>query len=745
MVAFFGHPRDQDLSTEYKYRAFISYSHKDEKWASWLHRSLETFRVPKNIVGMETPMGTVPERLGKVFRDRDELASSSSLGDELTQALRDSACQIVICSPHAANSHWTNEEILTYKRLGRENRVFCLIVDGEPYASQFEETAEFECFPNALMYQMGEDGNLTERRAEPIAADARPHGDGKQNAKLKLISGMLGVGFDDLKQREQQRRQRRMALITAAATVGMVITTGLAALALIARNEAEYQRNQAEIEAETARQTTQFMVGLFEVSDPSESLGNSITAREILDKGAERIETELEDQPEIQATLMDTMGTVYTSLGLYDPAVSLVSQALERRAALFGRKHPEVLASLNHLGEVQTLQADYEQAAKNLGEALAARREIFGDENAEVANTLSDLAEVLTLQGDFVEAEKLIRESLNIRRALYGTAHDEIAESLEALGLNMYDQGNLEGAIEELNSSVAMRRELHGDLHPELAAAVGNLALVLADLGQLEEAENLYQEALTMQRKLHGDAHPEVAFALNNIGTVRQQRNDLAGAQAAFSESLEILRELLGDSHPRVATTMSNIALVLYDRGDVAGAIDMARQTLEMRRDVLGARHPEVSSSAVVLAIWLTETGAYEEAEVLIDEAISIREDTLNDDHPRLALARVVKANLLIATDRHREALALAQQVRSGLLQGFAEDHWLVAYASSAEGAALVQLGSYTEAEPLLLASMEPLELALIPGAAKQHRLRLADLYAGLGRPGEEAKYRTAN
>ncbi len=733
------------MTTEYKYRAFISYSHKDEKGAAWLHRALETFRVPKNIVGQTTPKGTVPERLGKVFRDREELASSSSLGAELTQALEDSACQIVICSPNAARSHWTNEEILTYKRLGREDRVFCLIVDGEPNASQFEETAEFECFPEALRYQMGQDGKLTDKRAEPIAADARPHGDGKQNAKLKLISGMLGVGFDDLKQREAQRRQKRMALIAGAATVGMVFAIGLATFALIQRNEANLQRTRAEAEAETAKQTTQFMVDLFKVSDPSESLGNTITAREILDKGAERIETELEDQPEIQATLMDTMGTVYTSLGLYDPAVSLVSQALEKRAALFGRKHPEVLNSLNHLGEVQTLKADYEQAEKNLREALEARREISAEDNAEVASTLSDLSEVLTLQGKYSEAEALIREALAIRRTLHGTTHEEIAESLEDLGLNMHNQGDLDGAAEELRAAVAMRRELHGDRHPELAAAIGNLALVLADLGQLQEAEDLYEEALTMQRKLHGDAHPEVAYALNNIGTIRQQRGNLPGAEAAFAESLAILRDLLGETHPRVATTMSNIAIVRYDRRDVSGAIAMMRQTLNMRRNVLGADHPEASKSAVVLAIWLTETGDYTEAEALIDEAIAIRVASLGEDHPMLALARVVKANLLIVTDRQREAQALAQQVRSSLLKTLPEDHWLVAFASSAQGAALAKSGSYMEAEPLLLASLGPLELAPIPGAARQHRLRLADLYAGWGNPGEAAKYRVAN
>jgi tetratricopeptide (TPR) repeat protein len=460
------------VAREFKYKAFISYSHSDEKWAAWLHKALETYRVPKHIVGADTPFGPVPERIAPIFRDREELSSATSLGDVLTEALDDSACQIVICSPRAAQSRWTNEEILTYKKLGRSDRIFCLIIDGEPGASEDPTTVDLECFPPAVRYEIGTDGELTDQRSEPIAADARKGKDNKHNAKLKLIAGMLGVGFDELRQRELQRKQRRMATLTVAAAVGMAITSGLAVTAYLARNEAEDQRNRAQIEAETAWQTTQFMVGLFEVSDPSEALGNTITAREILDKGAERIEGELTDQPEIQATLMDTMGTVYKSLGLYDPAVSLVSQALNKRTELFGRRHADVVSSLNHLGEVQTLQADYENAERNLREALEVRRELFGDANAEVADTVSDLAYVLTLRGEYAAAEPLIRESLDIRRSLYGDSHEDVAESIEALGLNIYDQGELERAISVLQEAVAMRRELHGDRHPDLAAAI---------------------------------------------------------------------------------------------------------------------------------------------------------------------------------------------------------------------------------------------------------------------------------
>ena len=120
------------MDPQFKYRAFISYSHRDEEWAKWLHRSLETYRIPKHLVGRETEYGDVPERLAPVFRDRDELPTATNLGETLTRALQQSACQIVICSPAAAKSHWVNEEILAFKRLGREHRIFALIVGGEP-------------------------------------------------------------------------------------------------------------------------------------------------------------------------------------------------------------------------------------------------------------------------------------------------------------------------------------------------------------------------------------------------------------------------------------------------------------------------------------------------------------------------------------------------------------------------------------------------------------------------------------
>ena len=211
-------------NSDFKYWAFISYSHADEEWAKWLHKSIETYRVPRKIVGRETANGTIPKRLFPIFRDRDELPGASDLGGRLQDALKRSRSLIVICSPKSAVSKWVNEEVKTYKALGHAGRVLCLMVDGEPNAAP--DSGLLECFPPAVRFQVTPEGQVTSEPAEPIAADARPGKDGRTNALLKLLSGVMGVGYDELRQRERQRqRQRRMRLAAASVGVFLLVAT----------------------------------------------------------------------------------------------------------------------------------------------------------------------------------------------------------------------------------------------------------------------------------------------------------------------------------------------------------------------------------------------------------------------------------------------------------------------------------------------------------------------------------------
>jgi WD40 repeat protein len=237
---------------EYKYWAFISYSHADQKWADWLHKSLETYGVPKVLVGKTSKVGVVPKRAYPIFRDRDELPSSADLGEKLMQALMQSRFLIVVCSPRAVASRWVNEEIKSFKSMGREDKVLCLIVDGEPYASEHPELGLEECFPEPVRYKVDANMKVTEERTEPIAADARRGKDGRENAKLKLLAGMFGVNFSDLKQRDAERRHRRMQL---AMVVVMLVMCGflvLAGQAILAKREAEGALAEAQRQREEA-------------------------------------------------------------------------------------------------------------------------------------------------------------------------------------------------------------------------------------------------------------------------------------------------------------------------------------------------------------------------------------------------------------------------------------------------------------------------------------------------------------
>jgi len=724
------------LSTEYKYRAFISYSHKDEKWASWLHKALETYKVPRYLVGKTTTIGTVPERMGKVFRDREELPSSHSLGTELTQALADSATQIVICSPNAAKSRWTNEEILTYKRLGRESRIFCLIVDGEP-------GTDAECFPPAVRFRMGPDGVLSDQPAEPIAADARPQGDGKQNALLKLISGMLGVGFDELKQREQHRRQRRLMVITGAAVAGMVVTTGLATMAVLARNEANVQRRQAEIEAETARQTTDFLVGLFAVSDPNEARGNSITAREILDKGAQRITTELRTQPATQATLMQTMGTVYRSLALYPPAASLLETALQKRRELYGAASVEVAQSAAELGEVLTLTAEYDRAESMYREALALRRKLLGPEHVDIARSLYQLADLLGRKGEYDAADPLFREALAMQRKLLGNSNVEVAKSLEGFALNLYNRGRYDESVPAMRLALSMQRKLHTSPHTDLAEALNNLGFLLGEIGEYHESELLFREALQMKRFLLGDTHTEIALGLNNIAYALSDQKKYDEAEVMYREAITMQRKLLGEDHPDVAAALNNLAFVLHDKGDAAGAREMMRESLGMYRRTVGAEHPAIARGMGNLAMWLMEGGDYRAAEPLLRDAVQLRRKLLGNEHTDVAGSLTLLASLLVETRRFEEARSTAAEARAICLPALGDKHWRTAAATSTEGAALAGLGRAQEAEKFLLEGLSVLrdDAGALPFFVDNAIRWTADFYRKQGNLREMAKY----
>lgn len=229
-----------------RYWAFLSYSHQDERHAAWLHRALETYRLPRDLVGRVSCGESVPPRLTPIFRDRDDLSGAANLSDTIRKALRESRTLVVICSPKAVASRWVDEEVRYFKSLGRADRIFCLIASGQPNVSHQPQLAHEECFPPSIRFELTPQGATTEQPAEPLAADARPEGDGRENALLKLVAGILGLRLDELRRREQVRQRRRRLALTAASLTAMAVLASFSLFSLMMWQHAEQARVIAE-------------------------------------------------------------------------------------------------------------------------------------------------------------------------------------------------------------------------------------------------------------------------------------------------------------------------------------------------------------------------------------------------------------------------------------------------------------------------------------------------------------------
>jgi WD40 repeat protein len=241
------------LPEERKYFAFISYSHEDNKWAKWLHQTLEQYRIPKNLVGCQSRIGKIPRRIYPIFRDREELPTSTDLGANIHNALEQSMFLIVICSPHSAISLWVNEEIKQFKSMGGTERIISLIVDGEPNASDKPEIVAKECFPEWLRFRADSNFNLSTERVEPIAADVRANKDGKRNAYLKIVAGLIGVDYAILNDREKKRQHRRF--------IQIIVTTFMILSAIFSIYKIQHQRFKQE---QYKQQQQQYIKSIFE-------------------------------------------------------------------------------------------------------------------------------------------------------------------------------------------------------------------------------------------------------------------------------------------------------------------------------------------------------------------------------------------------------------------------------------------------------------------------------------------------
>lgn len=550
----------------FKYKAFISYSHADEKWARWLQRKLEHYRVPRRLAANHADDAAHPRRLHPVFRDQDELASSTDLGKAVEAALVQSEVLVVVCSPASAASRWVNEEITRFKQKRSKDRILCLVIDGDLSAD-----SERCAFPPALL--VNQDGSPA---PEPLAADLRRQADGPKAALQKIIAGILQVGIDDLRQREVQRQVRRWSLLAGLSAAIAVLTIGLAIMAMAAREEAQIRRGQAE-------NLIGFMLG--DLRGKLEPIGKLDVLDAVGDE-AMKYYAELGDQATPAETLgraiaLRQIGEVRFAQGQFDAAL----QAFEESRLQAERLHRVDPADNDHLFELGQAEfwVGYVQFERDQLDAAGASMQRYLEHSRELSRRQPDNPDyTMELAYAFSNIGTIERERGNVTEALgHFTAAVEINEDLSLaspddnylrfdLGEGYSWMGSIRLDLGQLQASeAAFRRSL--EIWEELAALGENarhrekaadgralLARALLQGGKRDEALRLYRESLeAFSRLLQADpenvryqrgfykAHFHLANVLRFDAWDGAAADHLATARDGFAE---LVRKEPGDT-----------------------------------------------------------------------------------------------------------------------------------------------------------------------------------------------------
>jgi serine/threonine protein kinase/tetratricopeptide (TPR) repeat protein len=394
--------------------------------------------------------------------------------------------------------------------------------------------------------------------------------------------------------------------------------------AQVAQQKAEAGEKKARDEAAKSQLVTGFLKEMLQSVDPAVARGqDAAMLRTILDNTAERLGTELSNQPGIEADLRGLLGRVYLEIGDFDQAEQMQRGALSINQRVYGPDSPEVARSLNDLGVSLVRHGKWSVAEVPLEQSLAIRRERLGSGNAELADSLHNVAEFYTQQGRIAEAEALSREALGIRIQRFGTDSLPVAESLRNLGIILGDQGRWDQAEATERQVLAIRRKLLKAEDPRLATSLTDVAWASGGAGNLPEAELLEREALAIRRKVLRADHPDVAKSLYLVGDRLRQQHKLAAAYPFLNDALAMQRKVHAEDNPNLLDTLHSLALTLEEDGKLAESEQMHREALALWRKRGESGYPQALSELGSLAHVMMSQKKLADAEQVLEESLS--------------------------------------------------------------------------------------------------------------------------
>ncbi len=592
-----------------------------------------------------------------------------------------------------------------------------------------------------VMKAMRKDPSRRYVSAEQLATDLQRHLEG-----LTILARPESLGYRSAK------FFRRHPLGFAAGASFLVLLLAFAITATWQATRLQLALNAANLEKEKSTQVAEFLRDLFLVSDPWRQDQDTVSVRDLLDAGAERVKTDLAEQPEVQAAMMNTLGAVYGRLNEFDDAEAMARSAVEVYSTHLGTAHPSTIDAEVELGRIlisrdraqealpiferamqqvlglsqpnRILEAkvrlNYATNLRVLGqldaaleqgrEVLAIRTQVFGPDHELTSDALRDVAATLLNLGRLDESLELKERVHEIRQSLYGPSHPRTVDALMAIGDSHSEQGNYDDAEAIYVQVLEKRLETLGRFHTLTGATMNVLGIVQTRRGEYAKAEATLLDAIDVQRQVLGENSEKLGHSLTNLALVYNETERYDEALDLYAQSMRIDVETLGAGHPNVGIIHNNVGLIHQDKGDLDSAAESFQTAYGIFTKAWGFDHPLLGYSLNNLAIVLQDMGAFAQAEEKYKEALRVRTAGLAEDHPALAATLHEYARLLIDQGRFEQAMPMVDQALEIRQAKLAEGDWRTAHTRVLKGQLLAESGDLEQAEALMRDGLQRLK-----------------------------------
>jgi tetratricopeptide (TPR) repeat protein len=501
-------------------------------------------------------------------------------------------------------------------------------------------------------------------------------------------------------------RRNRIVVAVVSGVILLLMSFGLLQAVQLRRTTRERDR---------ADRIAGFMTDIFKVSDPSEARGNTITAREILDKSSHEIEGGLVQDAEVQSQLMEVMAKTYANLGLYTRAHNLAERTLENRRRTLGLKDLKTLQSMDQLGWIMYQEGRDNEAEQLIRKAIVMQAQVLGPEDSLTLETEDHLAFMLERQAHYDEAERMARGLLAIKTRKFGADNPKTLESMDSLAGALKGQSRYVEAEKEFRQLLDIERRTLGEGHPATLATMHNFANMLQEQGRADDAETLYRQTLAIEQRVLGPEHPDTASTMTTLATtIGHDKARQGETEALYRKALEICLRVVGPEHPYTTRAKEGLANHLSTEHRFAEAEELLRDVLTMRQRLLGPNHTDTLLSQYNLASVLQHEGRFVEAETVFRETIVLQARALDPNDPDTLASESMLAKTLLQEGKSREAEQVAREAFESQLNVLGPQHEDTLLSLDLLSTALSKTGRYDEAKKLYLDTIQKIES--VPG-----------------------------